>query len=187
MWFFNVNSQNSFIYITLFTHFWAHNPTPAPKPTIDLWAEYAIAVSVPCKDFLCAAICAQSAITLCIFFNIQSFHRCSNESKHLYKTIYIFLNCMQTIKLRQTSKNNGGPFTSKSDAKCVPWASKSNAKTVLTKLQYVTSWKWAWVGEKDIFQMIFVLHRWKRKSYMFKMTWEWVKDDTVFILGEISL
>ncbi len=64
---------------------------------------------------------------------------------------------------------------------------KAAAKTVLTKLQYVTSWEWAWVGEKAIFQMIFVLHRWKRKSYMFKMTWEWVNDDTVFILGEISL
>ncbi len=47
---------------------------------------------------------------------------------------------MQTIKLRQTTENNGGPFTSKSDAKGVLWASKSDAKTVLTKLQYVTSW-----------------------------------------------
>ncbi len=32
--FFNVNSHNCFIYITLFTHLWARNPTPAPKPTI---------------------------------------------------------------------------------------------------------------------------------------------------------
>ncbi len=47
---------------------------------------------------------------------------------------------MQTIKLRQTTENNGGPFTSKSDAKGVLWESKSDAKTVLTKLQYVTSW-----------------------------------------------
>ncbi len=34
LWFFSVNSHNSFIYITLFTHLWAHKPTPAPKPTI---------------------------------------------------------------------------------------------------------------------------------------------------------
>ncbi len=37
--------------------------------------------------------------------------RCTKESKHLYKIIYIKKNCMQTIKLRQTTENNGGPFT----------------------------------------------------------------------------
>ncbi len=52
---------------------------------------------------------------------------------------------MQTIKLRQTTENNERPFMSKSDAKGVPWASKIDAKTVLTKLQYVTSWEWDWV------------------------------------------
>ncbi len=29
-----VGKINRFIYITLFTHLWARNPTPAPKPTI---------------------------------------------------------------------------------------------------------------------------------------------------------
>ncbi len=53
---------------------------------------------------------------------------------------------MQTIKLRKTTENYGGPFTSKSDVKGVPWASQSDDKTVLTKLQYVTSWEWDWVG-----------------------------------------
>jgi len=52
---------------------------------------------------------------------------------------------MQTIKLRQTTENNERPFMSKSDAKGVPWVSKIDAKTVLTKLQYVTSWEWDWV------------------------------------------
>ncbi len=33
-----------------------------------------------------------------------------------------------------------GPPTSKSDAKGVPWASKSYGKMVLTKFQNVTSW-----------------------------------------------
>ncbi len=32
---------------------------------------------------------------------------------------------MQTIKLRQTTENNGGPCILKNDAKGVPWASKS--------------------------------------------------------------
>ncbi len=32
--FFNVNSQNNIIYITLFTHFRARNTTLVPKPTI---------------------------------------------------------------------------------------------------------------------------------------------------------
>ncbi len=45
---------------------------------------------------------------------------CSNESKNVYKIIYIFYKCMQTIKLRQTTENNVGPFMSKSDAKGVP-------------------------------------------------------------------
>ncbi len=40
---------------------------------------------------------------------------------------------MQTIKLRQTIENNGGPFTLKNEGKGVP-------KMVLTKLQYVMSW-----------------------------------------------
>ncbi len=53
---------------------------------------------------------------------------------------------MQTIKLSQTIKNNGGHFMSKSDAKGVPWASKTDTKMVLTKLQYVTSWEWDWVA-----------------------------------------
>ncbi len=35
---------------------------------------------------------------------------------------------MHTIKLRQTTENNGGPCMSKNDAKGVPWASKSDAK-----------------------------------------------------------
>ncbi len=56
--------------------------------------------------------------------------RCFNESKNVYTIISIFYKCMQTIKLRQTTENNGGPFTSKSDA-----------KMVLTKLQYVPSWE----------------------------------------------
>ncbi len=30
----DVNSHNCFIYVTLFTHLWARNPIPAPKPTI---------------------------------------------------------------------------------------------------------------------------------------------------------
>ncbi len=34
VWFFNVNSNNRFIYITLFTHLRARNPTTANKPTI---------------------------------------------------------------------------------------------------------------------------------------------------------
>ncbi len=40
---------------------------------------------------------------------------------------------MQTIKLRQTTENNGRPCTSKNDAKGVSWASKSDAKG---------SWPW---------------------------------------------
>ncbi len=56
---------------------------------------------------------------------------------------------MQTIKLRQITENQGGPLASKSDAKGVSWASKSYAKTVLTKLQYVTSWEWDWVAYLD--------------------------------------
>ncbi len=35
---------------------------------------------------------------------------------------------MQTIKLRQTTENNGGPCTMKSDAKGVPWVSESDVK-----------------------------------------------------------
>ncbi len=44
-----------------------------------------------------------------------------------YKFIH-FYKCMQTIKLRQTTENNGGPCTSKNYAKGVPWASKGDAK-----------------------------------------------------------
>ncbi len=34
--------------------------------------------------------------------------RCSSESTNLYKIISIFYKCLQTIKLRQTTENNGG-------------------------------------------------------------------------------
>ncbi len=54
--------------------------------------------------------------------------RCSNENINLFKIISIFYKCIQTIKLRQTTENNGGPCMSKSDAKRVPWALKSEAK-----------------------------------------------------------
>ncbi len=50
------------------------------------------------------------------------------ESIHLYEILSIFYKCMQTIKLRQTTENNGGPCILKNDAKGVPWASKSNGK-----------------------------------------------------------
>ncbi len=60
----------------------------------------------------------------------------------LYTIMSIFYKCMQTIKLRQTTE---GPASQKW-AKGVPWASKSDAKGVLTKLQYVTSWEWERVG-----------------------------------------
>ncbi len=43
---------------------------------------------------------------------------------------------MQTIKLRQTTENNGGPFTSKSDAKGIPWVSKSKNKVVENDYMY---------------------------------------------------
>ncbi len=36
-----------------------------------------------------------------------------------FTIIFISITCMQTNKLRQTTENNGGPFTSKSDAKGV--------------------------------------------------------------------
>ncbi len=57
--------------------------------------------------------------------------------------LFKFFTCMQTIKLRQTTENNGGPFTSKSDAKWVHWASKSDVK-----------WSWPsfnmwWVGGEN--------------------------------------
>ncbi len=53
---------------------------------------------------------------------------CSNESKNLYKIISIFYKCMQTIKLRQTTENNVGPFMSKSDAKGVTLSIKTQCQ-----------------------------------------------------------
>ncbi len=41
------------------------------------------------------------------------------KEKDYIKLFLFFYKCMQTIKLRQTTENNGGPFMSKSDAKRV--------------------------------------------------------------------
>ncbi len=45
---------------------------------------------------------------------------CSEVGINVYKSVSIFYKCMQTIKLRQTAENNGGPCMTKSDAKGVP-------------------------------------------------------------------
>ncbi len=102
-----------------------------------------------CNKYLWLHLCLPVCVLYCskvVRFRDRGGVRCSNECKNVYTIISIFYKCIQTIKIRQTTENNGGPFMSKSDAKGVPWALKSYAKTVLTKLQYVTSWELDWVG-----------------------------------------
>ncbi len=83
--------------------------------------------------------------------------RVPEEEINLYKIIYIFFyKCMQTIKLRQTTENNGGcctsngapkryPSASKNDAKEVPWASKSDANEPWPS---INMWR---VGSENVF------------------------------------
>ncbi len=46
-------------------------------------------------------------------FRVGGGVRRANESIHLNKIISIFYKCIQTIQLRQTTENNGGPCKSK--------------------------------------------------------------------------
>ncbi len=53
---------------------------------------------------------------------------------------------MQTIKLRQTTENNGGPFTSKSDAKGVSYLEHQKATpSGPDQATICENWEWEWV------------------------------------------
>ncbi len=74
--------------------------------------------------------CDCTHICLCVFYIVQRWVTLGlragvglvapMKEKDYIQLFLVFYKCMQTIKLRQTTENNVGPFMSKSDAKGVP-------------------------------------------------------------------